>query len=90
MNDSNTSGSEQDVWTDFETEEGRCGSISVDENFVWGAYCPQPDCKELNIFEGPPSEFANRPYRCVECDWVSLMDDSVSDIQCSLNTETDR
>jgi len=89
MNDSDTSGSEQDVWTNFETEEGRCGSIAVDENLVWGAYCPQPGCKELNVFEGPPSEFANRPYKCVECGWVSLMDDSVSDIKRSLHTAND-
>lgn len=71
---------DESVWTDFETEEGSCGSTSVDGNLVWGAFCPQPDCGALNSFEGDPSKFANRTYRCVECNWVSLMDESVADV----------
>lgn len=75
---------DQSVWTEFETEARGCGTVSVDENVLWGAYCPQDHCGELNLFEGQPSEFANRPFRCVECHWVSLMDESVAEIESDL------
>lgn len=73
-------GSDHNRWTDFETEQRSCGSLSVDDNPVWGAYCPQPECGELNLFEGDPAKFAKRPYRCENCNWVSLMDESVAEI----------
>lgn len=83
MSDSDTEvkHDDPDRWTDFESEEGSCGSESADGNVVWGAYCPQPDCGELNLFEGNPEGFANRPYRCVACNWVSLMDESVAELE---------
>lgn len=84
--DSEDSGSEHDIWTDFETEEGPCGSLSEDGDIVWGAYCPQPDCGELNTFQGDPSRFAKRPFRCIECDWVSLINESVTEIESDLYT----
>lgn len=87
MSETNTRSEDPDVWTEFETEEGACGSISEDGNVVWGAYCPQPDCGELNTFQGAPWAFAKRPYRCVECNWVSLMDESVREIEDSLPIE---
>lgn len=70
-----------DVFTKFETEEGPCGQESPEGRPIWGAYCPQEDCDELNRFQGDPSEFANRPYRCQECGWVSLMHESVADLE---------
>lgn len=70
-----------DIWTDFETEEGRCGTESVEGEPLWGAWCPQPDCDELNYFEGDPSRFANRTYVCCGCGWVSLMHESVRDLE---------
>jgi len=76
-----TAQQDENIWTDFETEEGSCGSQSADGNAVWGAYCPQPDCGELNLYEGDPSKFANRPYRCCECNWISLMHESVTEIK---------
>lgn len=81
MSASESAVNDEDIWTDFETEQGACGSVSEQGNIVWGAYCPQPDCRMLNRFQGEPSAFANRPYRCVECNWVSLMDESVGDIK---------
>lgn len=70
-----------DIFTEFETEDGPCGDTSPDGLAYWGAYCPQPDCGELQLFRGDPSEFAYRPYRCEECGWVSLMHGSVKEIK---------
>lgn len=72
---------DESIWTDFETKEGSCGSESVDGNPVWGAYCPQEDCGQLNFFEGDPDGFAGRPYACQSCNWVSLMDRSVRNLE---------
>lgn len=84
-NDNNRS-NDQDVWTEFETERGDCGTKSDEGVIIWGAYCPQSECGELNKFQGNPSVFANRPYKCLECGWVSLMDESVKEIQSDLTT----
>lgn len=69
------------IYTEFETEEGSCGSLSADGKPVWGAYCPQGECGHLNLFEGSPDGFAGRPYRCIKCNWVSLMDAEVRGLE---------
>ena len=71
----------EDIFTDFETEEGSCGGVSPDGDPYWGAYCPQPDCGHLNLFRGAPEGFVSRPYACEECNWVSLMHSSVRDLE---------
>lgn len=82
MSDGDTENPQEsgDHWTDFETDDGPCGTESVDGNPVWGAYCPQDGCGERNLFEGDPSGFVNRPYRCNSCGWVSLMHESAAEL----------
>lgn len=69
------------VFTEFETDEGSCGTENEDGEPIWGAYCPQEDCDHLNLFKGNPDEFAGRVFHCQNCNWVSLMDTSVQDLE---------
>lgn len=72
---------DESVFTEFETEKDACGSTSAEGEPVWGAYCPQEECGHLNLFEGDPDGFAGRPYSCQNCNWVSLMNSTVSDLE---------
>lgn len=71
---------DESVWTEFTTDLSDYGTEYAEQDRFWGAKCPQPDCEHVNIFEGDPGEFANRPYACINCHWISLMDSSVAEL----------
>jgi hypothetical protein len=54
--------------TDFELDH----ETPMDSAFLWAFICPR--CEGTNPLKGDPAGFKNRPFRCVECNWVSLLD----------------
>lgn len=52
----------------------RDGSVNEEgeELFVWSFECTR--CGHMTPCKGDPREFAGRPYSCIECGWVSLLE----------------
>lgn len=44
-----------------------------DDKPVWAFICPNPDCKHKNRLKGDPTNFINRPFRCLKCNYVPLL-----------------
>jgi len=57
-----------DRCTEFQKEHDLEDPDDADFGFV----CPR--CKNVNALCGTPSEFANKPFRCLDCNYVSLLD----------------
>ena len=47
-----------------ETEDGKP---------VWAFICPNPECEHENRLKGDPTKFMNRPFRCLNCNYVPLL-----------------
>lgn len=47
-----------------ETEDGKP---------VWAFICPDETCQHENRMKGDPTEFMNRPYKCLKCGYVPLL-----------------
>jgi len=64
-----------DVCTEFWREHPVVDEADADFAFI----CPR--CQEANALVGEPMGFANKPFRCLECDCISLLDpDALEDI----------
>lgn len=66
-----------------ENDEAYCTEYTTDHGLsddeleeidvvVWAWLCPR--CSEKNPMKGDPDEFGNRPFECVNCSWVPLLD----------------
>lgn len=59
------------VATEFTVTEGLVTEDGEEEfHFAFG--CPR--CGATNLLRGLPMKFANRPFRCESCGWVSRLD----------------
>ncbi|WP_254810668.1 hypothetical protein [Natronosalvus amylolyticus] len=59
--------------TEFTTDHGLEESEKHDpEMFYWAWICPRDGHK--NVMKGDPRDFADRPFACVQCRWVPLLD----------------
>jgi hypothetical protein len=55
--------------TEFTTEVP--DEVDDDGKFLFSFVCPR--CEDLNALEGDPRDFATRPFRCLECNYVPLL-----------------
>ena len=56
------------VCTEFQTEH----PLENDDDADFAFICPR--CKKPNALVGQPTEFANKPFRCLNCNYVPLLD----------------
>jgi hypothetical protein len=40
---------------------------------LWVFICPNKNCERENKLKGHPSKFFNRPFRCLDCNYVPLL-----------------
>lgn len=77
---------------DYETDEGYCTEYRErqdlmaevdDDDFRFAFVCPR--CDHENPLRGDPLAFKSKPFRCVDCNWVSLLvGDAIEEFAASL------
>ncbi len=61
---------DEEYCTEFTTDHG-LPEVPSPTGFRWAFICPR--CGEKNGLEGDPEGFKNKPFRCTDCNWVSLL-----------------
>lgn len=67
---------DEGICTEFTTEHG-VSDKAHPEKFYFAFICPE--CGGTNPLMGDPRDFKNLPYRCMDCNWVSLLLDDAID-----------
>jgi hypothetical protein len=59
---------DEGICTEYYDGDGRAD----DGSYLWGFVCPR--CESENPLKGDPAGFRGRPYACMTCNWVSLLE----------------
>ncbi len=58
--------------TEFTDDSGLDDDQKADDEYYFAFVCPR--CEEKNVLTGDPLDFGNKPFRCLECNYVPLLD----------------
>lgn len=68
---------DESICTEFTTDHGLDEDLVESGEHYFAFICPR--CGEKNPLHGTPDGFGDRPYACVSCQWVSLLDGDAMD-----------